>query len=62
MNKGIEVIVDKEGTVEIEAVGYSGAACEQATKFLEEALGSITAIEWTKDYFETVENKQEERL
>lgn len=37
--KNIEVIVSTDGTLKINAVGFSGPDCEKATRFLEEALG-----------------------
>jgi len=40
MNKrSIDVIVNTDGTLIIDAVGFKGAACDKATRFLEEALG-----------------------
>ena len=38
----IEVIVDPQGGIQIEAVNFRGPDCEQATRFLEEALGTVT--------------------
>ncbi len=35
----IEIIVSPTGEIQIDAVGFKGADCEQATRFLEEALG-----------------------
>jgi hypothetical protein len=37
--KSIEIIVSLMGEVQIDAIGFKGPDCEQATKFLEEALG-----------------------
>ncbi len=37
----IQIIVSPEGSIQIDAVGFQGADCEQATKFLEEALGTV---------------------
>ncbi len=37
--KSVEVIVSADGTIAIDAMGFTGPDCEQATKFLEEALG-----------------------
>ena len=37
--KEIEVIVDPQGGVSIEAVCFKGSDCEKATEFLEKALG-----------------------
>jgi hypothetical protein len=37
--KTIEVTVSPTGAITVEAEGYSGSSCEEATRFLEEALG-----------------------
>ena len=37
--KTIEVSVSPAGAISIEAEGYTGSGCEDATRFLEEALG-----------------------
>jgi hypothetical protein len=41
MNRTIEIIVGTTGDIQIDAVGFKGPDCEQATKFLEEALGVV---------------------
>ncbi len=37
--KTIEITIAPSGELSIDAVGFHGADCEQATRFLEEALG-----------------------
>ncbi len=41
MKKMIEIIVSPIGDISIDAVGFKGADCEKATRFLEEALGMV---------------------
>ena len=41
MSRTIEVIIQLTGEVAIDAVGFKGADCEQATRYLEEALGVV---------------------
>lgn len=41
MKRSIEVIVGTSGEIQIDAVGFKGPDCERATKFLEEALGTV---------------------
>jgi hypothetical protein len=41
MNKQIEVVIDTDGEIKIDAVGFSGPDCAKATKFLEQALGTV---------------------
>ena len=35
----VEVLVSPDGGITVEAEGYTGTSCEEATRFLEEALG-----------------------
>ena len=48
--KRIEVLYGPNGEVVVEAVGFKGKGCKEATKFLEEALGKTVdvkqKIEW----------------
>jgi hypothetical protein len=41
MKRTIEIIIGPGGELQIDAVGFKGPDCEQATKFLEEALGVV---------------------
>ena len=41
MKRTIEVTVSITGEITIDAVGFKGPDCEQATKFLELALGVV---------------------
>ncbi len=49
--KKIIVHVDKEGSTKISTEGFTGTACKNATKQLEEALGIITKDEHTEEYY-----------
>lgn len=37
-----EIVIDKQGNVEMKAQGFKGKACEQFTKEIEEALGTVS--------------------
>lgn len=39
--KTIEVIIGPTGAITIEAKEFKGRGCEEATRFLEESLGSV---------------------
>jgi hypothetical protein len=41
MKPHIEVIVSPTGDIAIDAVGFKGSDCGKATRFLEEALGTV---------------------
>lgn len=38
--KTIRVLISPEGKVTVETKGFSGASCREASKFIEEALGT----------------------
>lgn len=40
-NEHIEVWISPEGAITIDAKGFTGSSCEDATRFLEEELGTI---------------------
>ncbi len=58
MSKTIEIIVQTDGSLKIDAVGFQGSDCEQATRFLEEALGRETARKRKPDYHRRVKATQ----
>ena len=60
MKPTIEIIIAPTGETTIDAVGFKGADCEKATKFLEEALGIIGGRTRKADYYNrvTAQNKQ----
>jgi hypothetical protein len=42
--KEIEINIDKEGKVSVEAFGFKGHGCEESIKFITEGLGRQTEI------------------
>jgi len=47
----IEVWINADGDITINAVGYSGNTCEEATRFLEEGLGIVGRKQRSRDYY-----------
>jgi hypothetical protein len=43
----------KTGQAKIEAQGFKGSTCTEATRFLKEALGNVTDYRNKAEYFET---------
>ncbi len=41
MKPSIHILVAPDGSIQIEAVGFQGPDCEQATRFIEQALGNV---------------------
>lgn len=40
MNERIVVEIDKDGKTTVDAIGFSGTSCEDATRAIEQALGA----------------------
>lgn len=57
--KTIEVIVQSDGSLKIDAVGFEGADCEKATVFLEQALGQVAGKEKKPEYCRQVRRQQQ---
>jgi len=47
----IDVWISPEGAITIDAVGYTGSICEEATRFLETSLGTIGRKQRSRDYY-----------
>jgi hypothetical protein len=63
MNKrSIEVVVDTDGSIAIDAVGFKGDACDKATRFLEEALGQIAGKRRKPSYHERNQTRRQQRI
>ncbi len=63
MNKpSIDVIVNTDGSLIIDAIGFKGPACEKATRFLEEALGQIATKQRKPAYNERNRTQTKQRV
>jgi hypothetical protein len=51
MKKIIRVIVGPKGEVKIETRGFTGPACREASKFLEQALGQPASEQLTAEFY-----------
>ncbi len=51
MSRVIEVIVSPQGEVAIQTKGYVGPDCRHASRFLEEAIGVVSADRNTAEFF-----------
>jgi hypothetical protein len=59
MARSIEIIIQPDGSIKIDAVGFSGADCEKATAFLEKALGKTTGKEKKPEFYRQVQQHQQ---
>jgi hypothetical protein len=58
----IEVTVSPRGDILIDAVGFKGADCEKATRFLEEALGVVGPKQKKPEYHQRGTTAQTQKL
>ena len=60
--KEIEIIIDTDGQIGIDAIGFKGKGCEELTKQIAKALGQIVESKKKQEYWEqTVVTKQKVR-
>jgi hypothetical protein len=57
MKPSITVEVSPTGEIQIEGHGFKGPECEQATRFLEEALGIVRAKQKKPEYNQSTTTK-----
>ena len=63
MKPTIEIVVSSTGEFTIEGVGFKGAGCEKATRFLEEALGVVDSkVKKPEFHQQAVVHKQQQQL
>jgi hypothetical protein len=58
----IKVEIDENGKIEIEALGYEGNSCEEATQWLEESLGLIVHTEHKPEYYRQARIQQKRSI
>jgi len=51
--KQIEIVVSPTGDTTVQTQGFSGSSCQQASRFLEEALGRRKGEQLTPAFYET---------
>ncbi len=57
----LEITVSPQGETTIRTQGYEGASCQEASKFLERALGVVTTDARTSEYFATAPSQQQQQ-
>ena len=62
MKPTIEIIVSPMGEFTIEGIGFKGPECEQATKFLEQALGGVNAKVRKPEFHQRTRTTQKQTL
>jgi len=53
MPRIIEVVVSPAGETTVRTHGYAGTACQEASRFLEQALGAVAGEQKTSEFYAT---------
>jgi hypothetical protein len=61
-DRTIEIIIGVGGEIQIDAVGFKGPDCDQATKFLEEALGVVGQRIKKPEYHQSSTRTNQQRI
>ena len=59
--KTIEIVVAPNGQTRVETKGFAGAECQQASEFVEQALGRRTSEQVTAEFHQQVASDQVQR-
>ena len=57
----IEIIVTPQGEARVETKGFAGADCQQASRFLEQALGKRTKEQLTAEFHQSTTSVQQQQ-
>jgi hypothetical protein len=59
--KGLGIIISPNGQTRVETKGFAGNECQQASMFLEEALGQRTSEQLTSEFYNSTEQQHTAR-
>lgn len=57
----IEIIVTSTGQTSLQTLGFTGVSCQQASRFLEEALGQKMSDRRTAEFYQPQSTSTEQR-
>ena len=58
MSKFIEIIVRKDGSTTVQTKGFVGNSCREASRFVEEALGTKQTEKLTDEFYVATTQQQ----
>ena len=58
MSKIIEIIVSPKGETRLETKGFAGEECREASKFVEDALGTPAGEQLTSEFHQSHDTRQ----
>ena len=54
----IEIVIDPAGQSRVQTTGFSGESCRAASRFLEQALGTVSHEQLTPEFHHIPTNQQ----
>ena len=60
MNRIIEVIVSPKGETKLETKGFAGKSCRDASRFIEQALGTQASEKLTAEFHQSATQQQQQ--
>jgi hypothetical protein len=57
----IEIIISPKGEARIQTKGFAGTDCQQASRFLEQALGKRTQEQLTAEFHQSTNSVQQQQ-
>ncbi len=60
--KVIEILINPAGQLTLNAAGFQGADCEQATAFLEQALGTLSAKQRKPEFYQRHQRTNQQKV
>ena len=61
MNQVLEIVVDPRGEATVQTRGFTGGECREASRFLEQALGTRSAETLTAEFYQDLQARQDLR-
>lgn len=58
MTKTIEIVVSTTGETTVQTQGFTGASCQAASRFIEQALGKRIGEQLTGEFYQTTTHQQ----
>ena len=59
--KVIEIIISPQGEARVQTKGFAGATCQEASRFLEQALGQRTKEQLTAQFHQSTTTVQQQQ-
>lgn len=59
MNRSIEIIVSPQGETRLETKGFTGSSCREASRLLEQALGTKAKEQITPEFYAQTSTTQQ---